>query len=118
MPRVIVVDDDAAQRVLVEEMLVPNGYEVESARHGREALERIRAKPADLVITDLFMPEFDGVELMLALRKECPSLKIIAVSGNTAGDKMLAVAQQLGSVAVLEKPFTQEKLLAAIKNVL
>lgn len=114
----MVVDDGSDQRMLLEEMLVTNGYEVESAKHGREALEKHRAKPADLVITDLFMPEFDGLELILALRKESPSVKVIAVSGNTAADKMLEVAQRLGTSAVLEKPFTQQQLLAAIKKVL
>src|SRR5262249_55493710 len=68
MAHVLVVDDDKAQRVLVEEMLVPTGYTVESAKHGREALEKHHSRRADLVITDLFMPEFDGVELILALR--------------------------------------------------
>jgi CheY-like chemotaxis protein len=114
----MVVDDESDQRTLVGEMLVPTGYEVESAVHGREALEKHRSDPADLIITDLFMPEFDGVELILALRKESPSVKVIAVSGNTIGDKMLSVARRLGTVAVLEKPFTQEQLLAAIKKIL
>jgi CheY-like chemotaxis protein len=116
--RILVVDDRADERNLVQEMLVSTGHEVVCASNGREALQQQRANSADLIITDLFMPELDGVETILALRHEFPSVKIVAMSGNVAGDTMLSVARRLGAVEVLEKPFTLEQLLTAVAKAL
>jgi two-component system response regulator (stage 0 sporulation protein F) len=99
-------------------MLRSAGHEVLLAADGREGLKTYREGPTDLVITDLFMPEVDGVETILALRREFPEAKVIAISGNICADAMLSVARRLGSVATLEKPFTAEHLLAAIQKAL
>ena len=114
--RILVVDDKSDERVLVEEMLVSAGHEVFSAANGRDALAQHGANPADLIITDLFMPELDGVELILALRRQKPGVKVIAMAGNIGSEAMLSVAIKLGSVAVLQKPFTVEQLLAVVKR--
>jgi len=99
-------------------MLVSAGHQVVCAANGRLALEKQRANSADLIITDLFMPELDGVETILALRREFPDIKVIAMSGNVGGEAMLSVARRLGAVEVLEKPFTLQQLLAAVGKAL
>ena len=118
MARILVVDDKPDERAVVEEMLVSLGHEVFSAANGREALGHQRSNPADLVITDLFMPELDGVEAIVAIKREFPEVKVIAMSGNNVADAMLSVARRLGTVAELGKPFTIEQLAAAVEKAL
>ena len=118
MARILVIDDEPEVLVLVEQMLRSAGHDVVLAANGREALRRYREAPADLIITDLFMPELDGLEAIIALRREFAQLKIIAISGDIAAEAMLSVARRLGTVATLEKPFTTEQLLAAVEKAL
>jgi len=118
MARILVIDDRPDERAVVHDMLLSAGYEVLLAADGREGLKTYRVRPTDLVITDLFMPELDGVETILALRREFPEAKVIAISGHATADAMLSIARQLGSVATLEKPFTAEHLLAAVQKAL
>ncbi len=118
MPRVLVIDDDADTRALLEQMLTNAGYEVVLAADGREGVALNRANPADLVITDLYMPTQEGLETITQLRKHFPDVKIIAMSGKTAGATMLPVAKRLGAVAVLNKPFLANELLAAVQRAL
>jgi CheY-like chemotaxis protein len=117
MARILVIDDKYEVRAVVERMLQSAGHEVVQAGGGREGVEKYRADPTDLIIIDLYMPELDGFETILVLRREFPDVKIIAMSGNTAASAMLTVAQRLGSVAVLEKPFTMQQLLEAVERV-
>lgn len=102
-------------------MLVHNGHEVMEAYNGREGLKLLLQARADLVITDLVMPEMEGIEVVMALRKTDPTVKIIAISGggwtNSAEDYLL-MARQLGAHRVLAKPFPHAALLAAIDELL
>jgi len=118
MARILVIDDRPDERAIVHDMLRSAGHDVLLAASGREGLKTYRDGPTDLVITDLFMPEIDGVETILALRREFPAAKVIAMSGNTSAEAMLSVARRLGSVATLQKPFTAQNLLAAVQNAL
>lgn len=118
MARVLVIDDEVAAREAVQKMLESAGHEVVVAGGGWEGLKKYRINPPDLVLVDLFMPELDGIETILLLRKESTDVKIIAMSGNALGNTMLPVALLLGSVARLEKPFTLEQLLTTIDKVL
>jgi CheY-like chemotaxis protein len=114
MARILVVDDEPETRLTVEKMLRSAGHEVVLAGGGREGLQQFRANPPDLFIVDLFMPELDGLEAILALRREFPGVKVIAMSGNIAAEPMLSVARRLATVAVLEKPFSLPQLLATV----
>jgi CheY-like chemotaxis protein len=117
MARVLVIDDEVDEREAVQQMLESAGHEVILAAGGKEGLAKYRLKPVDLILLDLFMPEQDGFETMLVLRREFPDVRIIAMSGNIVADAMLSVARRLGSVAVLEKPFTQEQLLMTVEKI-
>jgi DNA-binding NtrC family response regulator len=100
-------------------LLTAHRYEVKAFAHGAGVLEHLKRHDADLVITDLFMPEFDGMELQATLRTRHPELKVIVISGGSchwAG--ALQAARQLGAAAVLPKPFEFPELLAAIESVL
>ena len=118
MVRVLVIDDDPEIREVLEQALKSVGHEVFLAADGREGLNQCRATPADVVITDLFMPNRDGLETIVELRKDFPHTPIIAMSGHTAASPMLAIALRLGATAILEKPFPPAQLLAAVENVL
>jgi DNA-binding response OmpR family regulator len=94
------------------------GHEVVLAADGREGVKKYRAAPVDLIITDLFMPEREGLETIKELRKEFPEVKIIAMSGEHSAGTMLKIASKLGAAKILQKPFGVEKLLKAIEEVL
>ena len=118
MARILVIDDAAEIRTLLEATLQSAGHEVVLAADGREGLRQYRAQPADLVITDLYMPIQDGLETIIQLRKEFPTVRIIAMCGKSTAMPMLSAAQRLGAVAVLQKPFLPDELLAEVAKVL
>jgi CheY-like chemotaxis protein len=117
MPSVLVVDDQEWIRKLVREVLEQAGYVVEEARGGNEGLERYRARQADVVIMDILMPDQDGIESIVTLRREFPESRVIAMTGG--GDMIgilnfLDVAKMLGANRTLQKPFTVDALLEAV----
>lgn len=116
MADVLVIDDDPDMRELLRVTLEGAGHKVTLASNGREGVERYRAKPTDLVITDLFMPDQEGIETIKQMRIEFPDLSIIAISGKPTGGTMLTVAQRLGARAVLQKPFLPQELLEAVEQ--
>jgi CheY-like chemotaxis protein len=120
MARILIVDDDDAVRALLGEVLVSFGHVVIAAHDGEEAIRLFPEARADLVITDIVMPEKEGLELMADLRRRQPDVKIIAISGGArigAGD-YLELARHLGARKVLAKPFTQAALMAAVDELL
>ncbi len=114
MDRILVVDDDRELRGWMRELLTRAGYQVSEAADGNEALKQLREARLDLVILDLVMPEKDGVETLLELRREFPGLKVIAISGRD----YLAIAEHLGAQETLAKPFTASELISAVQAVL
>lgn len=116
-PSVLVVDDDAQIRNLLRHVLGEAGYRVEEAAGGRQALERVNQKTPDLLITDLIMPEVEGMETITRIRKIAPSLKIIAMSGSL-DSVYLDTARVLGASATFSKPLQLEALLAAVSGLL
>jgi CheY-like chemotaxis protein len=120
MARILLIDDDHALRTMLRITLTHFGHTVIEARHGREGLALFPGSRADLVITDIVMPEVEGLEVLMTLRTLTPPVKIIAISGGgrvSAGD-YLRIAAQLGATKVLAKPFSNEALIAAIEEVL
>jgi CheY-like chemotaxis protein len=119
--RVLVVDDNADMRLTMKALLEHEGYEVELAANGREALDVQRARPARVLVTDLFMPDADGFETIQRFRKEFPEIRIIAMSGGGSSRAMrtdhLPVASEIGAHATLRKPFPVEKLLEVLRSV-
>ncbi len=118
--KILVIDDDSQIRLMLRLMLVWAGYEVVEAENGREGLLRQQEHQADLVITDLIMPEQEGLETIAILRARYPDLKIIAISGGgrIAPDRYLPTALELGANRAFSKPFDIHLLAAAIKELL
>jgi DNA-binding response OmpR family regulator len=116
--RVLVIDDDADLRELIRDSLERDGFEVASAENGARGLEVQRAKPAHIVITDIFMPEKEGIETLVALRSEFPRAKIIVMSGGAGTTKTdyLSLARELGAAKSFSKPFELRALCAAVRE--
>jgi DNA-binding NtrC family response regulator len=120
MARILVIDDDEQIRGVLRKALEMEGHEVLEAGHGREALRLHRATPAELVITDIIMPEQDGLEVIMALRREAPDLKVIAMSGggHLVQTEALDMAEPLGAFATLRKPFQLATMLETVSKAL
>ncbi len=117
-PAVLIVDDDAMVRKLLRATFEDSGYEVLEAVDGRDALAQVGRHPIKLVITDLVMPEKDGMETIKALRQSHPDVKILAISGAFGGNGYLKVASHLGADGVVPKPFDREQVLEAVEQLL
>lgn len=120
MARILVVDDEDSLRRLLKAVLERAGHEVTTASDGVEAVRLVDAGPFDLVVTDLIMPEMEGIATIQQLRRLAPDMKIIAMSGGgrgSAGD-YLDMAKQLGASMTLMKPFTPEGLVEAVAQTL
>jgi len=118
MPRILVIDDDPEMRAMLEQTLQSAGHQVVLAADGRQGLAQIAITPADLVITDLYMPNKDGLETILELRQRFPKVVIIAMSGRAVAATMLSIARQLGAIEILLKPFVTNELLRAVDHAL
>jgi CheY-like chemotaxis protein len=108
MARILVIDDEPDIRTFLEEILECAGHEVILAADGREGVRQHCTSPADLLITDLFMPNQEGLETIREFRTRFPEVAIIAMSGKAAALTMLSVAQKFGAVGVLHKPFAAD----------
>jgi CheY-like chemotaxis protein len=120
MARILVVDDDPQIRLLVRAWLEGDGHDVVEAMNGRDALRIYGQTRPDLVVTDVFMPEKEGLGLIRGLRSQYRDVKIIAMSGGSklpVGD-CLELAQMLGAMTALAKPFTANDLYEAVSKVL
>jgi CheY-like chemotaxis protein len=115
--RILVVDDEAGVRSYLRAVLEDVGYIVSEAADGKEAIRLALSQPLDLVITDLVMPEQEGIETIQVLRRRVPGVGIIAISG-AFGGRFLTTAKMLGADMVLGKPVSAELLLAKVEEVL
>ena len=122
MPRILIIDDEPLVRAVLRSILERQGHTVTEAPDGRAGLALWSRTPSDLVLTDMFMPEFDGIEVIRQLTRRWPQAKIIAmIGGSRVGDFTSSVAPaalQLGAQHMLLKPFTKRTLLTAISTVL
>lgn len=117
MSSVLVVDDEDQVRQLIKETLEQAGHQVRQARDGKEALQLYRQQHVDLVIMDILMPDQDGLESIVTLRREFPKVKVIAITGGTDMIGILNsldVAKMLGASRTLQKPFEMQALLDAV----
>ena len=117
---ILMVDDNTQLRELLGGALTKMGYEVTSASNGAEAFRAISLNRFDVVLTDMLMPERDGIEVIGELRRMQPEARIVAMSGGGRGsrDHYLQTAKGLGAHAVLGKPFSMSELTAALDSVL
>jgi len=117
MAHILVIDDDIRMLTALQQMLEREGYDVLEAPDGKVATGLYREQPVDLVITDILMPEKDGLEIIMELRRDLPDVKIIAISGDgyiESGLYLLNVAKILGANRTLYKPFTHKEMLEAV----
>lgn len=118
--RIMIVDDDAGIRRILHILLSRAGYRVTAARDGIEALRLWRDSGGDLVITDLHMPEKNGIETIVELLSHTPGIRIIAMSGGgqTRQLDLLGSATMLGAVFTIEKPFTLNEMMSVVRRAL
>lgn len=120
MAKILIIEDDEEVREYLESVLSRAGYECISAHNGQAGVDLFLADPADLVITDIIMPEKDGIETIMDLRRKNNSLKVIAISGGGRAEpeNYLHSAKLLGANRAMKKPFTNEEMLDAIRDLL
>lgn len=118
MTRILVADDDQDVRAALRVALEVEGYEVETVPNGERAMQAHEKRPADVLITDLFMPERDGFETLKYFRARNPGMRIVVISGWQRAQRAdyLAVALHAGADAILRKPFTPGELLDKLPN--
>ena len=114
---VLLVDDEAGVRKLLRKVLEAGGYAVLEAGNGREALARIRQRPVDLMLTDLVMPEKEGLDTIRELRSQYPGVRVIAMSGAFEG-RYLKTAALIGARATIKKPVAPDELLRIVERVM
>ncbi len=114
--RILLVDDDDMSRKTVHQMLTRAGHEVISTGSGSEGLALFRENSVDLIVTDLIMPDTDGLELIQELRKLDPKVRILAISGGgrVNATEYLTVARKFGAAGILAKPFSNQEFKDAI----
>lgn len=120
LKKILIIDDDSELLCTLRDILVSEGYLVEIASDGREGLKKQISKPYDLIITDIVMPEEDGLEVIMEVKSAYPGTKLIAISGGgyfTSRDYLL-MAKELGASLVLCKPFDSSSFLMGVRRVI
>lgn len=120
MARILIAEDDEAFRLTLSIALTRMGHAVMAARDGKEAIRFASEEPPDILITDIVMPEKEGLEVISEVRHMHPSVKIIAMSGGGYGNAVgyLKIAHALGAHLVIAKPFSNEDLNARVNELL
>lgn len=118
MPKIIVIDDSPSALRAIESMLDDPRFDVAVFSMWAAAAEELKSTRVDLIITDVYMPETDGLEVLRARRTICPQVPVVAISGMDGHRDMLKVAKLMGACRTLRKPFAKEALLATISDIL
>lgn len=120
MARILVIDDEPLVREMLRETLRRAGHDAEIAADGREGLTLYHSHPADIVITDIFMPEQEGLETIRDLRRDDPHVKVIAISGGSPlrNANVLEWAAASGADYTFQKPVDRHELLRAVEDCL
>jgi DNA-binding NtrC family response regulator len=111
--RILVIDDEDIVRTSCSRALAPEGYEVKLAKNGLEALKMISEEKCDIVLTDLKMPDMDGIEVLKKIKEGWPEIEVIIITGYQTVDTAVK-SIKLGAFDYIEKPFTPDALLAAV----
>ena len=115
MANILIIDDETPVRSLLRAVLERESHHVFEAPNGRAGLELYRERSFDLIITDLTMPEMDGLELISELTRGFLSVKVIAMTGGSESEIRLDTAKLLGARSTLHKPFPMDTLLTLVK---
>jgi len=120
MSQILIVDDDPMVRYTIQRVLSSHGFDCHAVDNGREALRYLLNNVVELIITDIIMPDVEGIELIIAVKESCPQLPVIAISGGgrVGAPEYLNMASQLGASRSLRKPFDNEELIAAVRELL
>ncbi len=120
MARILIIDDERQVRELLRDILEEAGYDVAEASDGQEAMKIQKSEPAELIITDLIMPEKEGIETIRELKQSYPDVRIIAMSGGgvVGPDSYLKIAQGVGAIWTFSKPIKRDELLDGIRGLL
>ncbi len=116
-PRILVIDDEEIVRISCKKCLTPEGYDVTMAGTGLEGMKLTKENHYDLILTDLKMPDMDGMEFLMMIRETQPGAKVIMITGYSTTDHA-EEAMRLGASNYVEKPFTPDVLIAAVKEAL
>ena len=116
--RILLIDDDIIVRQTIANVLTDAGYEVVSAPDGVTGMRAYRRSRPDLVITDIIMPDQEGIQTLMEIHKVDPTAKVIAISGGgrTSNQRILDVARTMGASDTLAKPFDLEDLLRVVQR--
>ncbi len=122
MSKLLVIEDEPVLRLRLRSQLEEAGHAVREAPNGAVGLALVEEEPPDVVVTDLYMPEKDGIEVLRAIKSARPTIKVIVMTGGTARDPMganaITVAKHLGADRIFTKPFDTQTLLGTIKDLL
>jgi DNA-binding NtrC family response regulator len=118
MAVILLIDDDERLRRLLGRMLASAGHQVVEAENGRAALSILPACHPEIVITDVFMPEKDGIETVKEIREQFPEMKFLAMTGGGREERFYSLITTLAAADVLQKPFDTETLLGAVDRLL
>lgn len=120
MATILIIDDQPEILRVLRRVLELHGHVVAEASDGRTALRHFAGRPADVVITDIYMPEMNGIEFIMRVKEAFPEARIVAMSGGggLAKEDVLGAAQRLGADAILQKPFTVEQVKETVEGVL
>ena len=115
MKRVLIVDDNLMMRRLIRNVFINERFDVMEAENGMEGLQLVNKNSFDLIITDIVMPEMEGLQFIIELRKIAPELKIVAISGGRP--YYLYMAKKLGIEAVFTKPLNHHEFVNTVKRI-
>ncbi len=115
MPKILIIDDSPSALRVTREILAAAGYEVSTCDAAKKATRMATQEQFDLILTDIYMPDGDGLDVIRDVRRLRPATAFIAMSGMTGQLNMLTVAKHLGARQTLQKPFQPEDLLAAVE---
>jgi len=120
MARILIIDDDEMMNGMIVQLLSEAGYETESATDGNLGLRLLRDNAFDLIVTDIIMPEKEGLETIAAIRKDNKGVPIIAISGGgkLGPEHYLHMAKHFGADYAFQKPFYRDPFLAAVRECL